>query len=456
MPDRRVLLVHHDVDALRDLAARLRARGVRVSLANGAQMACERAKAGAFDAILVAREAAEPTDDSMGAVDALSMELAALPPMLVFDEVASASAPLSADDVDGMVARLEALEAGTESRRASLSPSQFSMENAPLRDLLSLLHAEERSGSLRVVTARGSGELRLLGGEILDVVYVRAEGSKALARLLGERAGLATFTPGAPSVMRRLRAPAEALLAAARQSADRIAALRASAPEVATATLATVDDEGAEPESGVPALVLDRLRAPASLDALLDDVAHDDDVVMEALVDLLRRGRVRAIGLDGGGAAPLCGHDELPLVRAAAARARTPGFSGPTRVVFAGTPGRLAAFAHAVLGVADAVPSESPAPPAPIPYTIATLRLGDGVEIEIVALPLVPAFAPLWGLAVGGAAAVVRLDAAAAQSLEEACESAGVWLLPVDAPASSDMGPARAAQLVQRALSLDA
>lgn len=457
MLDRRVLLVHRDVDALRELATQLRRRGVRVSLANGTQMACERAKSGGYDAILVAREAAEPTDDSMGAVDALSFEISGLPPLLVFDDVASAASPLSMDDIDGIMERLASLDATTSATRGSLSPTQFSLENAPLLDLLTLLSAEQRSGSIRVTTARGSGEVRLLEGELLDVVYVRAEGAKALARLVGESAGLSTFTPGAPSVMRRLRGPTRELLSAAAASCERAATLRRGAQELSNATLATVDDESAAPEtSTVHALVVDRLRAPASLDALLDDVAHDDALVLEALVDLLRRGRVRKVGAEGS-STQLCTPEQLHVVRATAARARAAGFAGPARVVFAGTPGRLGVFAHSVLGVADAVPSGEAAPPAPIPYPIATLRLGDGVEIEVVALPLVPTYAPLWGLSVAGAAVVVRLDGGAAEALEEACEMAGVRVKPLDSAsgAITETSPSRAAALIRAALELD-
>ena len=58
MPASRVLLVDHDVDALAQLAAKLRERGIRVSLANGSQMACERALI-AFDAERERRRAAQ-------------------------------------------------------------------------------------------------------------------------------------------------------------------------------------------------------------------------------------------------------------------------------------------------------------------------------------------------------------------------------------------------------------
>ena len=83
MPGSRVLLVDHDVEALAQLAAKLRERGIRVSLANGSQMACERARSGGYDVVLAARSVAEPDDGAMGVIDALSVELSQVPPLLV-------------------------------------------------------------------------------------------------------------------------------------------------------------------------------------------------------------------------------------------------------------------------------------------------------------------------------------------------------------------------------------
>ena len=49
------------------------------------------------------------------------------------------------------------------------------------------------------------------------------------------------------------------------------------------------------------------------------------------------------------------------------------------------------------------------------------MPLGEDLDLDVVALPLVPAYAPLWPLALVGAHAVVRIDAAAAKLLDEAC-----------------------------------
>src|SRR5438445_11876875 len=86
MPGSRVLLVDHDVDALAELAAKLRERGIRVSLANGSQMACERARTGGYDVVLAARAVAEPEDGAIGVIDALSVELSQVPPLIVLHD----------------------------------------------------------------------------------------------------------------------------------------------------------------------------------------------------------------------------------------------------------------------------------------------------------------------------------------------------------------------------------
>src|SRR5262245_45521415 len=107
MPANRVLLVDHDVDALAQLATKLRERGVRVSLANGSQMAIERAKTGAFDVVVATREVAEPKEGALGVIDALSVELLQVPPLLVLvDDEANGETRVRRDDIDRIVSRI--------------------------------------------------------------------------------------------------------------------------------------------------------------------------------------------------------------------------------------------------------------------------------------------------------------------------------------------------------------
>jgi len=466
MPARRVLLVDHDVDALAELASRLRDRGIRVSLANGSQMACERARGGGYDVVLAARAIAEPTDGSMGVIDALSVELPVVPPLLVLHEDDDGDAPpsesrVSRGDIDRLVARIEQLAAsrdreGERGSHASFLPSAHALEHAPLADLLVVLATERRSGTLTVTSPKGSGEVRLVDGEIADAVFVRLEGKKAIARVLGEREGTATFAPGAPAIMRRLHESTRELVAEVKSLSEKAAALRIEAGDLVGNTLIALDGHGIEGLSEIDVHVITRLRVPSQLDDVLDELPHSDAALLESLLRLDRLGRIRRIG-SGSSRVQICGPDQLHLLRASAARARSPGFSGAARLVFAATPMRLAIFGHTVLALADAFAAPEPAPSAPVPYVLATIRLGDGVELDIVALPLVPVYAPLWPMALAGAAVLVRLDEAAPQSLEEACASVSLPILDARAIFGTleESSAVQVASLIKTALDAD-
>jgi hypothetical protein len=77
------------------------------------------------------------------------------------------------------------------------------------------------------------------------------------------------------------------------------------------------------------------------------------------------------------------------------------------------------------------VPTEQ-VPAAPVPYTLATLRLGDS-DLDVIGLPLVEAYAPLWGLVLPGAAALARIELTASEALETACSIAAVPVLEAGA-----------------------
>ena len=321
MPGSRVLLVDHDVDALAQLAAKLRDRGIRVSLANGSQMACERARTGGYDVVLAARNVAEPEDGAMGVIDALSVELAQVPPLLVLADAGEVEGEVQSesrvrrDDIDRIVLRIEQLaKPGDRVSRGSLAPSAHTLENAPLADLLIVLATERRSGTLTVTTPKGSGEVRLVDGEIADAVYVRLEGRKALTRMLAERDGTATFAPGSPAIMRRIHEGTRSLVMEARALVEKAASLRATASELAASMLLAHEGPAGDDLSEVDQHVLTRLRVPAMLDDILDELPHTDAAILESLIRLDARGRVKRLGHTSS-RVQLCGPDQLHLLR---------------------------------------------------------------------------------------------------------------------------------------------
>jgi CheY-like chemotaxis protein len=453
-----VLLVDQDVDALAQLAAQLRARGMRVSLASSAQMACERARASVFDVIIASRGAAEPRDGGMGVLDTLSLELASVPPALVLVERgadARGDAHVGRDDLERLVARVEALTGG-RARPSIISPSAHALDAGSVADLLLVLGAERRSGTVTVTSPRGSGEVRLVEGDVVDAVYERLEGTKALARMVGEREGTATFAPGAAAIMRRMQGSTRALLAEAREEVERTRERLARAGDLAETAFVAVDGS-AESLSGAELHVAARLRLPARLIELLDDLPEPDSVVLETVLGLDQRGKLRRLG-SVSSRVQLCGEGQLHLLRASASRARSPGFEGGARLVFAAAPSRLAVFGHTVLSLADALPPSSPAPPIPLPHALASLRLGDGVTLEVVGIPLVPAYAPMWPMAIAGAALIVRLDDGAGEALEAAATSVDVAVLDARAVFGhvDETSAVQVASLIRTAIEADA
>src|SRR5205814_7354364 len=115
---------------------------------------------------------------------------------------------------------------------------------------------------------------------------------------------------------------------------------------------------------------------------------------------------------------------------------------------------RLATVAHAVSRIADAVAPAESVPATPVPHLLATLKLAEAAELDIMGLPELDAYCPLWGLTLPGCVVAVRLDPPQASVLEEACSVAGVPLLEARTllGALDEADPAQVAALIRNAL----
>ncbi len=461
-PPSRILLVDEDIEELAALAAELRRRGLSVALANGTSMACERAKSGRFDVIVAGAELCDPSADALSLSDALAVELGRTPPVLVM--VRGSDDPGGRDrvargDVDALVARVEALAAsgsGVVRGADSQSPGPLSagtLAKVSLADVLQTLSLEKRSGTLALTTPAGAGDLRMADGAIVDVVYLRFEGVKALVRMLAESDGRFAFTSDTPPVLRRMNVATTELLRTAQWLLDESRQLREGLKDLAKKALLATESSDTSDLTPTARAVLAKLRAPATLDEVLDDSPEPDAALLVAVRDLHTAGRLKRLAHETN-RVQLVPTDQLHLIRALVSRASAPGFSGSARLVFAGTPARLSVFAHAAVCLADSIGAPDAAPAVPIPYAIATVRLGDDIELELVALPLVPVYAPLWPMALAGSAIVVRLDDAAGSALAEACLAADLPMLDAQTlvGALEEASVAQVASLVRAAV----
>lgn len=427
---RSILLIEPDVDLLGTLASRLRSRGLSVVIADSVGSAVERASASDLLAVLVSStllsdaEGFERLKNASALSDALFF-------ILVDKPVGASLAPdeLPHHDIELIARRLYAIPSRVPVGPEEGGDFRGDLQQVSSVDLLQLLAMNRRSGTLSINTPAGAGEVRIKNGEIVDAVFRRLEREKALYRLLGETDGTFSFVGGSPQFLERIRIPTSSLLMEGLRQLDEAARLRSLLALDGTALLAIAPP--AVDASEAAARVLETLTSPRTLSELLDEVTLPDLAVLEALTTLLEQGLVRRIAASAA-RVELADPERMAVLAALAKRAARSGYRGAARIVIAATLQRLVTLMHAIARIADtAVPTEQ-VPAAPVPYALATLRLGEA-ELEVVGLPLVEAYAPLWGLVLPGAAALARIELTASEALETACSVAAVPMLEAGA-----------------------
>lgn len=427
---RSILLIEPDVDLLGTLASRLRSRGLSVLIADSIAGAVERAAADDLLAVLVSSSLLSDADGFERLKNASALG-DALFFILVDKPVGASLAPdeLPHHDIELIARRLYAIPS-----RVSVGPEEGGdfrgdLQQVSTVDLLQLLAMNRRSGTLAINTSAGAGEVRIKNGEIVDAVFRRLEREKALYRLLGETDGTFSFVGGTPQFLERIRTSTSTLLMEGLRQLDETLRLRQNLALDGTALLA-IAPPGPD-TSEAAGRVLETLTTPRTLPELLDEVMLPDLAVLEALVGLLEQGLVRRIA-SSAVRVELADPERMAVLAALAKRAARSGYRGAARVVIAATMQRLVTLMHAIARIADtAVPTEQ-VPAAPVPYALATLRLGEA-DLEVVGLPLVEAYAPLWGLVLPGAAALARIELTASEALETACSVAAVPVLEAGA-----------------------
>ncbi len=293
---------------------------------------------------------------------------------------------------------------------------------ATLRDFV----RAKRTGTLSIREDEKVAEVRLSGGNIEDATFLGISGEKALYRALGLARATWSFEQRGGGV-RRIRTPTEQILSAAPRVLGEVDRLRRALSEAQERPLLATELDPALPlslsTSGRALLV--HLRAPIFLDELLDRVPASDAEILAAVLELKQSGRVRFLASPRD-RVPLGTPEELgKLGRALGLRANGRG-GGVVRLVLAGSPHRLAVIAHGISCLEGATPPPHGVPRIPMPYAAARIPLVEDMELEIELCPLVPAYSPLWPMAIRGAFAMVRIDEAAEHLVDQACEAAGL------------------------------
>jgi CheY-like chemotaxis protein len=424
---RRVLLVDPDLDALGQLTAELRGNGFTVLMADNIDGALERAKQTLPDIILASIAVCHPGEltDRLKA----DTELAKVPSLVLVKGAETDELPpgfAAREALEQLMAKIVSAPPRSVPVEASVGEVRGDLSQVPLIDLLQVLSMNRRTGVLSVVTATGAGEVRIFEGDVLDAVYRRLEGEKALYRLLGERDGSFAFMPGGTASLRRVTVGTSMLVMEAMRQFDEVVRLRSELAPGGDALIAS--EPPAEDASKIEREIVQLLQAPRSVDEVLDEVQLPDVDVLHVLRALALRGAVRRIPR-AALVTRLASDDRLQMLRALVTRLGKEGFSGAPRIAIAAPPHRLASLAGAILRIEDALPPHDAAPSAPVPHQLATLRFGESVELAVIGLPVVGSFAPLWTLALPSTGAVVRLDSTDCPEFDAACAAAEVPVL---------------------------
>lgn len=422
---RSVLLVEPDIDQLGVLASELRMRGLNVMIADSIDGAIERARRSRPDAILVSAALDDPSEVARR-LDS-DPELAGVPRFTLADDSVSLdrlrSDQLPRRDSDFIAKRLYAMPARGSAVAVERGDFRGDLQKVSVVDLLQLLSMNRRTGSLAITTPAGAGEVRLIEGEVADAVYRRLEGEKALYRLLAEASGTFAFTSGTPSPLRRVQTPTSMLLMEGMRQIDEVAQSRQRLDAEQDALLAIAEASPEGPDATYR--ILDLLSVPRTLDELLDELPLLDLDILTTLEQLLASNAVRRVW-KGAVRVELAEPEQLAVISAQVKRLARAGFAGAPRVIITGSPQRLSAVMHSVSRIADAfAPADSP-PAAPVPHALATLRLGEGMEVEVIGLPALDAYSPIWGLSLPGSMVVVTLDVVVPPPLGELCVITGI------------------------------
>ena len=463
----RVLLVDTDPDALADAAAALRRRGYHVQIAVDELTAEERVRSSSFDVVVAPDRMLARTSDAPGTrapvrivSDGAGLRMADAASVVAGVEAASGQGSAASAGEVREPRKLAAPIAGGTLRAGMLADPQAEqgqLATQPLDRLVAQLVSSRSSGVIALQsTGSGAGdgpdsyallgEIRLRDGEVVEARHGRHSAMKAMVRLLALREGRYVFrrevSPHPAAHGHQGKASTD-LFRAARQRALDAAHLRQLLSARGGGVFSRSETQPVDAKLSEPARVIfDRLVEPTALDALLEEPTLSDDAILGALLDLEASGRVvRHAG--GSFRQPAFAEAERAALAEKVRRFAAVGYAPPLRIVFAATPGRLGGISHALGRFAESLPL---APPSMLvaPYPLAHLSFADDVTLDLVALPLVAAYAPLWPLYIAGAHAVIVLDEAARQPLDAVCDERGIVrveaakaLAPVSASGSS-------------------
>ena len=443
-PVRKILLADPDPDTVRSLAPALRQRGYQVHAARDGSRALQIAILRFPDLVLFDERC--PLVDARAFVRILrtNPRTETIPVVLTGETVDVDRARLGTFlrkpfNLDEVLSRIEQIFRRVDASRAVSGESreiEGNLAQIPLVDLLQILAVNRKSGRLAVERDGEQAEIALDEGRVVDARMGAAVGEKALFRLLTRREGQFAFLPGPANGEPHIDRRVEELVLEGLRQADEVERLLPQLPQPG-GIVELVVHPGEIPAGLHPVTqnVVALLDAPATFQDLVDRCHASDLEAIRAVLALLDRGYARRCeGEPPAEAVPLLAPHELHALRARIGHGRSSGPQTVGKVVVAGG-GPLEL--EAALARFRAIPGFQPEQDPGAFGTLGRLSLGEGLRVDVTALPGERARRPLWRpFASGAVGAIVLLPADGIETLLE--ELARVLRLPVVACGPAD------------------
>lgn len=419
---RKILIADPDVDSVRVLTKALRQRGFQVHYAPDGSRALEVAVLRHPDLTLF--------DEQCRLIDARTFvqilrtnpRTADIPVVLTTANYDADKAramrdgylkkPFNLDEVLGRIDHLMRRNEAAKDLKGEQQEIEGSLGQLGIPDLLQLLAMNKRTGKLSLTRGSESGEIFIMEGRPAQARAGRAEGEKALFRLLAWNDGSFHFAPGSPPAGRpRIqRAMDDALLEGMRQ-ADEIARLTPQLPPRHVKLHLAPDAALPKDQHPVTAQVVELMRQPRAFSEIVDLAPATDLEVLTVVGTLLQKGVAKISELEGEeeGRGPLLGPAEVHALRGKVLRGR-PAVGVAVAKVFlcGGGPGGVRRLLRELPGLR---PVEASPPAIKSGFgTVGTLEVSEVLRLDFCVLPHAEAARPLWRPFSGGCVGALLLD----------------------------------------------
>ncbi len=418
---RKILIADPDLESVRPLSRALRTRGYQVHYAPDGSRALEVAVLRHPDLILF--------DEACRMLDARTfINILHTNPRTDDIPVVVSTSQLEADkmrglrdgflrkpfNLDEVLSRIEHVFRRSDAAKDLKSEAQEiegSLSQLSIPDLMQILGMNKRSGKLTLERGNERGEIVVVEGRPFNARVGRAEGEKALFRLLVWTEGTFTFAPGnTPGKPRIQRAMDSALLEAMRQ-ADEVNRLLPGLPPRHTRLVLAPDVDLAGDQHPVTAQVVELLRQPRAVNEVLDLAPATDLEVVGVLHALLQKGVARMAegDADAGASAPLLAPAELHALRGRILRGRGVSREATAKLFVCGSGSAVARRVLSQLAELAAVSADPPAVRSGF-GTLGRMELNELLHLDFCVLPPAEAARPLWRPFSSGAVGALLFD----------------------------------------------